>query len=111
MNPILRAIAGAFLFSLLSVLSLCASLRAHPPRARAPADILRIANVSDAQISPNGDWVVYSVSTADADQTVSTLWLVRAAERFSGVPPTSRQPEQRRNWDLPRTPGLPLLPP
>jgi len=77
----------------------------------APADILRIANVSDAQISPNGDWIVYTVSTTEADQTVSTLWLVRAGERLSNVPPTSRQPEQRRNWELPRITGRPLLPP
>lgn len=43
----------------------------------APADILRIANVGDAQISPNGQWVVYTVSTVTGDQTVSTLWLTR----------------------------------
>ncbi len=79
-------------------------------RPMAPADILRIANVGDAQISPNGDWVVYTVSTTEGDQTVSTLWLVRAGERLSNVQPTSRQPEQRRNWDLPRIPVRPLLP-
>ena len=83
---------------------------AQPRRPMAPADILRIANVGDAQISPNGDWVVYTVSTTEGDQTVSTLWLVRAGERLSNVPPTSRQPEQRRNWDLPRIPARPLLP-
>lgn len=110
MNPILRAIAGVFLFSLLSV-SLCASLHAQSRRAMAPADILRIANVSDAQISPNGDWVVYTVSTIEGDQSVSTLWLVRLGERVFNVPPTSRQPETRRNWDLIRTAGRTLLPP
>jgi len=109
MNPILRAIAGAFLFSLLSVLSLCASLHAQSRRALAPADILRVANVSDPQISPNGDWIVYTVSTTEGDQTVSALWLVRAGERFTNVPPTSRQPEQRRNWEFPRITGRPLL--
>ncbi|MDX6577512.1 MAG: hypothetical protein QOE96_3465 [Blastocatellia bacterium] len=75
-----------------------------------PADILRIANVGDAQISPNGEWIVYTVSTAEGEQTVSTLWLVRASERFANVPPTSRQPEQRRNWDSARNSGRPLLP-
>jgi dipeptidyl aminopeptidase/acylaminoacyl peptidase len=75
-----------------------------------PADILRIANVGDAQISPNGEWIVYTVSTAEGEQTVSTLWLVRASERFANVPPTSRQPEQRRNWDSARSSGRPLLP-
>ena len=110
MNPILRAIARVFLFSLLGV-SLCASLHAQSRRAMAPADILRIATVSDAQISPNGDWVVYTVSTIEGDQSVSTLWLVRLGERVFNVPPTSRQPETRRNWDLIRTAGRTLLPP
>lgn len=76
-----------------------------------PADILRVANVGDPQISPAGEWVVYTVSTIEGNQTTSTLWLVRAGERLSANPPTSRQPEQRRNWDTPRNPARPLLPP
>ncbi len=111
MNPIRKAIAGAFLFGLLSALSLDSSNYAQSRRAMAPSDILRIANVSDAQISPNGDWVVYTVSTIEGDQSVSTLWLVRLGERVFNVPPTSRQPEPRRNWDLIRTAGRTLLPP
>src|SRR5580765_5633463 len=87
------------------------SAAAHSqPHALTPADILRVATVSDAQISPNGEWVVYSVGTIEGDQNVSTLWLVRAAERFSANPPTSRQTETRRNWEFARTPGRPLLP-
>ena len=86
---------------------------AQPRRATTsmtPADVLRVATVSDPQISPNGDWVVYTVSITEGEQTVGTLWLVRSGERLSGIPPTSRQPEQRRNWELPRNPGRPLLP-
>src|SRR5262245_32164435 len=79
-------------------------------RRLAPADILRIVTVSDAQISPNGDWVVYTASTTDGDQTLSTLWLVRAADNFSAGPPTSRQTEPRRNWEGVRTTGRPFLP-
>lgn len=71
-----------------------------------PADILRIANVSDAQISPNGQWVVYTVSTSNGDETVSTLWLARlnrisASAAASVVPltsqrlPTSDRPAER----------------
>jgi dipeptidyl aminopeptidase/acylaminoacyl peptidase len=44
-------------------------------RAMTPADILRVANVSDAHISPNGQWVVYTVSTAVGDDMISTPWL------------------------------------
>ena len=43
-----------------------------------PSDILKVASVTDAQISPNGQSVVYTVSSADEDKNVSTLWLVRA---------------------------------
>src|SRR6266850_3192980 len=110
MNRISKALVGALLFSTL-VLSPCSLVRAQSRRPMSPPDILRIANVSDAQISPNGDWIVYSVSTTEGDQTVSTPWIVRAGERFSNVPPTSRQPEQRRNWDFPRYVGRQLLPP
>ncbi|MGA9994041.1 MAG: S9 family peptidase [Pyrinomonadaceae bacterium] len=42
------------------------------------ADTLRVASVSDAQISPDGRWVVYNVSTTEGDSTRSTLWLARA---------------------------------
>src|SRR2546421_3205875 len=110
MNQIRKAFVSALMFSTLSV-SLWPSVHAQPRRPMAPADILRVANVGDAQISPNSEWVVYTVSTTEGDQTVSTLWLARAGERLSNIPPTSRQPEQLRNWDLPRIPARPLLPP
>jgi dipeptidyl aminopeptidase/acylaminoacyl peptidase len=110
MNQIRTPLVSVLLFSTLS-LSLWPSVGAQSRRPMAPADILRIANVSDAQISPNGEWVVYTVSTVEGDQTVSILWLVRASERLSNVPPTSREPEQRRNWESSRIQARPLLPP
>jgi dipeptidyl aminopeptidase/acylaminoacyl peptidase len=106
MNSNRNRVAAALLVSLLVTM-----VWPQARRAMVPADILRIANVSDAQISPNGDWVVYTVSSIEGDQTVSVLWLVRASERLSNIPPTSRQPEQRRNWESPRIPSRPLLPP
>src|SRR6266436_1757876 len=97
----------ALLFVFLSLLIIVQG----QPRRLSPADILRVATVSDAQISPTGEWIVYSVSAVDGDQTISTLWLVRVGERLSAVPPTSRQPEQRRNWETLGYAGRPLLPP
>ena len=79
------------------------------PRRPGPADILRVATLSDAQISPSGEWVVYSVSGTDGNQTSNTLWLARVGERVGGNP-TARQPEQRRNWESLRTLSRPLLP-
>src|SRR2546422_4525553 len=58
------------------------SLNAQPRRPMIPADILRIASINDAQVSPDSEWVVYAVSTIDGNQTLSTLWLVRPGERF-----------------------------
>ena len=53
-----------------------------------PADVLRLDNVSDAQISPNGQWVVYSVSSVEEDKNVSTLWLTRVGlESVRSNPP------------------------
>ena len=43
---------------LLLVISLAATATAQTRHGMAPADILRVANVGDAQISPSGDWVV-----------------------------------------------------
>lgn len=65
------------------------SAYAQPQRATrliTPGDILRIANVSDAQISPNGQWVVYAVSTVEGDETVSTLWLAPVGTNLVHLP-------------------------
>ena len=50
---------------------------AQPRQGMRAADTLRVVNVTDAQISPNGQSVVYSVSTVEDDKSVSSLWLVR----------------------------------
>ncbi len=64
-----------------------------------PVDILRVANVSDAQISPNGQWVVYTVSTlstVSGDETVSTLWLSRLSVNLSNQPTATSAPTSER---------------
>ena len=80
-----------------------------------PGDILRVANVSDAQISPNGQWVVYTVATVEGDETINTLWLVRvgttaAIVPTSTVPPTA-QPRPTTNSPDERAAPTPLLAP
>ena len=62
-----------------------------------PADTLRVANVSDAQISPNGQWVVYTVSTVAGDETVNTLWLARVAPDLIRVPTNTPPPTEQKN--------------
>jgi dipeptidyl aminopeptidase/acylaminoacyl peptidase len=90
---------------------------AQQPRATtlmAPADILRIASVSDAQISPNGLYVVYTVSTVEGDETLSSLWLARIGTNFINAPISSATPTSRRrpitDWPDERSAAAPLLP-
>ena len=52
-------------------LSLGAS--AQTRRGMTPADILRIAAVSDSQISPNGEWIVYAVSVSEGDEAAGSV--------------------------------------
>ena len=65
--------------SLLLILALANSLAAQT--ARRPMkldDLTRFRNVSDPQISPDGQWVAYVVSTTDAkeDKSNSHIWMV-----------------------------------
>ncbi|MCU1268120.1 MAG: ptpA 5 [Acidobacteria bacterium] len=82
---------------LLVTFSLSCVVDAQTRRPLAPADILRVANVSDAQISPNGEWIAYSVSTVEGDATRSTLWLVRSGGE---VRPLARTPTSTTPGDF-----------
>ncbi len=46
-----------------------------------PADTLRVATVADAQIAPDGERVVYTVSSVEGNETRTRLWLVRRSLR------------------------------
>ena len=88
---------------------------AQPRRPMAPSDILRVATVSDPQISPNGSWVVYTVSTFDEDKTLNTLWLARTGPDSVFNPPTAtptpgRRPIPSVDWPDVRSVPMPLLP-
>ena len=77
------------------------------------ADVVRVQGVADAQISPNGQWVVYTVTSADEDRNVSTLWIARVGLESSSLPyptPTPRRPAPYVEWpEIRSTPRL-LLP-
>jgi dipeptidyl aminopeptidase/acylaminoacyl peptidase len=72
---------------------------AQPRGVLRPADIVRVANVTEAQISPNGQYVVYTVSSVVDDKSVSTLWIARVLTEITPVQPTAqptpRLPSQR----------------
>jgi len=65
------------LLFLLSAFAISASSQS-PKRAMTIDDIFRIKNVSDPQLSPDGGWVAYVVSSIDvkADRSSSDIWLV-----------------------------------
>ncbi len=50
-----------------------------------PDDLLKIQRVSEAQISPDGKWVAYTITTADleANRNAGNIWVVAAA---GGIP-------------------------
>lgn len=72
----------------------------QPRRSVAPGDILRVANVADARISPNGQWVVYTVSTVEGDETISTLWLTRAGVELTTNASSPSMPLLARGWSV-----------
>lgn len=80
-----------------------------------PPDVLRVANVTDAQISPNGQWVVYTVSSVGDDKAVNTLWLARTLADSLSIPPTAQPPPRRTmpyvDWPEVRSTPRSLLPP
>ncbi len=60
--PSLRlGFSASLRFLVALMLGAAVNVTAQTRRPMAPADILRIANVSDAQISPNGEWIVYTM--------------------------------------------------
>src|SRR5215217_5247405 len=68
---------GRNLFFVLALLLVPVPCFAQSRQMMRPADIVRVASVGDAQISPNGQWVVYTVSSIEEDKNVSTLWITR----------------------------------
>jgi len=51
--------------------------RSTPPRPFSLDDVLRVRDVREPQISPDGAWVAYTVSTADTaeDRNKSAVWM------------------------------------
>lgn len=74
MKRLIALLAVTFLLSVASAL-------AQQKRAMTFEDILAIKNVSDAQVSPDGKWIAYVVTSADMKENTndSDVWLVSTA--------------------------------
>jgi dipeptidyl aminopeptidase/acylaminoacyl peptidase len=62
----------------LLICSLIVSTPARAQRGMTPEDTLRVATVADAQVSPDGTHVVYTVSTINGNETHSLLLMAQA---------------------------------
>jgi dipeptidyl aminopeptidase/acylaminoacyl peptidase len=70
-------------------------------RGMTPADTLRVASVGDPQISPDGAWVVYTVSAVEGDAARTGLWVARTTDDARRAPEALLGPEwnaSRPRW-------------
>jgi dipeptidyl aminopeptidase/acylaminoacyl peptidase len=64
------------------------------PRGMTPADTLRVANVSETQLAPDGSAVCYTVSTVAGNASRTSLWCAQLGDgRVVSTPPRT-QPQQ-----------------
>lgn len=82
---------------ILVLLSLLTFAHSQTRRPMAPADTLRVATVADARISPDGSWIVYTVSTVEGNETRSALWIARTLSDPSQTALDAARPGARRN--------------
>lgn len=90
--------SSAILLLMFLLISLCAP--AQTKRGFQPEDIYTLKDVSDAQISPDGARVVYTVSEVSPDRTryVSHLWIVPTAGGESKRLTTDEADESTARW-------------
>src|ERR1041384_8207135 len=69
---------AAIVFSLTLLASICLAQQKRPMTFE---DVLALKSVSDAQISPDGKWVAYVVTSADMKENANDpdVWLVSTA--------------------------------
>lgn len=89
---------SAFLFILLPIL--CGAALAQQKRAMTFDDVLAVKSVSDAQISPDGKWVAYVLTSVDMKENANDadVWLVST----SGGDPirltTNKKSDNQPRW-------------
>ena len=88
--------------SLLPALLLCLQLTAQPapPRPLKPSDLYALPSVGDAQISPDGNWIAYTVSTIDSikDRRHASIWMVSRDGSQDIQMTSSPEGESRPRW-------------
>lgn len=90
-----------FALSILAVLAACSAMTA-PASARTITidDFFALKRVSDPQISPDGKWVAYVVTTTNREEnsTTSTLWLAPTGEGQPRQLTTTEKHDRNPRW-------------
>ncbi|MDB4888119.1 MAG: WD40-like beta Propeller containing protein [Gemmatimonadetes bacterium] len=73
----IRTVTAFAVFTALGSAALAAQSPAGPRRALRSSDIYALKNVGDPQLSPDGNWVAYTVTTADSatDKSDTDVWM------------------------------------
>lgn len=86
------------LFLLIVLVSFYANAQSKRPLR--PGDIYRLQSIGDAQISPDGNWVGYSLSTVDSakDKRNNDIWMMRWDGKESVQMTNSPESESNPKW-------------
>ncbi|HEY9046211.1 MAG TPA: S9 family peptidase [Ohtaekwangia sp.] len=86
--------------TLLFTLLLCVACTVSAQRAMRPSDVYKLKSVSDPQLSPDGNWIAYVVSTPDSakDKYDSDVWMINWEGTESLRLTTSAEGESRPRW-------------
>lgn len=86
--------------ALISLLLVSNGVLAQQKRAMTFEDVLAIKNVSDAQVSPDGKWVAYVVTSADMKENAndSDVWLVSTSGGEPVRLTTSKKNDTQPRW-------------
>jgi dipeptidyl aminopeptidase/acylaminoacyl peptidase len=84
----------------LSIWVLAISAAAQQKRPMTPEDVIALKRVTDAQVSPDGKWVAYVVTTADMkeDADDADVWLVSTAGGDPVRLTTSKKRDASPRW-------------
>src|SRR4051812_6723425 len=70
------------------------------PRPMTFDDVIALRSVNDAQISPDGKWVAYTVTRADLEQNAADadIWLASTAGEFPSRLTTNKRSDTSPRW-------------
>jgi Tol biopolymer transport system component len=99
-EKLVAALAALALVPALGAQAPTAVSHSAPPRPFSLDDVLRVRDVREPQISPDGAWVAYTVSTSDTaeDQNKSAVWMASWDGSRNVRLTTSKQGENTPRW-------------